>query len=367
MPRAALAFAVWVLVPQSPLAQHIPLDELSPGEPAAAEVPTSQTSDGTLTRWLDLQNATLNLRYRFVDNSAGVVTTNQLQHRETVRGRIKLDAGARFTVNFGLFTGVRFTSGWDNTGWGPGDAQKNLSLKALYVAIRPIRGAEVQVGGLYIVRGESTEVTSYDEDGYLMGERISVRRPSQLFFDDISVTSAYFVGGTGPANMGVSKRAPHFNEQNYQQYLLRKQIGSRAGVSADYTVEAGRRTWREAINLKIPESRVLDAILVENYQRTHPDSASGFAVTLEKALNTHLSLNGGYARIEPQYGPLNADRFSIGNRAFAMATYVFSSEFTASFFITRAVGPNATLSQRTLSNTVFTYNALPALRRTGLF
>src|SRR5688500_1769128 len=96
----------------------------------AATAPPLQTSIGAFVkRWLDLQNATLNLRYRYVDNSAGVTTTNQLQHRETLRGRVKIDKSARYALNFGLFTGVRFSSGWDNTPWGIGDGQRNMAVR----------------------------------------------------------------------------------------------------------------------------------------------------------------------------------------------------------------------------------------------
>src|SRR5690348_4696311 len=69
----------------------------------------------TLGRWVEVQNATLNLRYRFIDNSAGVVTTNQVQHRETLRARLKFDQPGRYALNLGTFTGQRFTSGWNNT------------------------------------------------------------------------------------------------------------------------------------------------------------------------------------------------------------------------------------------------------------
>lgn len=42
-------------------------------------------------------------------------------------------------------------------------------------------------------------------------------------------------------------------------------------------------------------------------------------------------------------------------------------EFLASAFIARAVGNDIPLAERTLSNIVFTYNVIPALKRTGLF
>jgi hypothetical protein len=342
----------------------------SPAPPAnqTSPPPTPSSEKAFVLRWFELQNATLNLRYHFVDTSAGVVTTNQLQYRATLRGRLKFDKPGRYALNFGVFTGTRFTSGWDNTGWGINNAQKNLAFKTLYFAAQPFAGIEAEVGGLYIVKGESTEFTTYDDDGYITGERVSVRRPKQLFFDEISVTNAYFVGGTGPDNVPVSARLPHIGESNYRQFLVDKKVGKRAAVSADFTLESGRRTWRQAVNVKLPELRVVDSIIFEQYERTNIDAAHGFTISFAKQLTKHLIVNQfGYARIDPKYGPLNADRFNIGNRAFVMATYVFSPEFTASFFITTAVGQNGVLPQRTVSNTTFTYNVLPLLKRTGLF
>jgi hypothetical protein len=268
---------------QSDLDQAVPVDASAPQapEPPATSAPPARAA-AFIRRWLDLQNASLNLRFRYADNSAGRVTTRQLQHRETLRGRLKLDAPGRFAVNFGLFTGVRFTSGWDNTPWGLGAAQKNLAFKALYGSAQPVAGLEIQVGGLYIVKGESTELTTYDEDGYIMGERLMVRRPRQLFFDEISVTSAYFVGGTGDASVPVSSRFRHIDEPNYQHYLVDKKIGSRAAVSADYTLERHRRTWRQAVRVNVRELRLVDSIVFENYQRVRVGPDQGFAVTGER-------------------------------------------------------------------------------------
>lgn len=336
-----------------------------PAPPTQASKPPS-VARATIARWLEIQNATLNLRYRFIDNTAGAITTNQVQHRETLRARLKFDGSAKYTLNLGLFTGTRFTSGWDNTGWGINNAQKNLAFKALYLAAVPLAGVEAQYGGLYIVKGESTELTTYDEDGYVAGGRFSVKRPRQLYFDDISVTVAYLADD--PREIPISKRTKYLNDTpNYRHFLVDKKIGKRAAVSADFTYAAGGRTWREAINLKTPELRVIDTIILENYQRSNRNPDQGFALTLDKALHRKVNVNCGYASIDPFYGGLNADRFHIGNRLFAMLIYNISPEFLASAFITRAVGNDVPLPQRTLSNIVFTYNALPALKRTGLF
>ena len=170
-----------------------------PGTPATPSVAVAPA----LSRWFELQNATLNLRYRFIDTTAGVTTTNQLQHRETIRGRVKFDKAAKYTWNFGVFTGTRFTSGWDNTGWGLADAQKNFAFKASYLSAIPVQGIEAQYGGFYLLRGESTELTTYDEDGYLIGQRISVKRPAELFLDEISVTVGYL--DADPSSIPISR------------------------------------------------------------------------------------------------------------------------------------------------------------------
>ena len=337
--------------------------------PKPAGQPTLATSRGLakarIARWLELQNATLNLRYRVIDNSAGVVTTNQLQHRESLRGRVKADRAGRYALNFGLFTGARFTSGWDNTPIGISDTQNNLAFKQLFITAQPVEGVEGQAGGLYILRGESTELTTYDEDGHIMGGRITIRRPKDLYFDEVSVTNAYL--DPDPARIGVSHRFRYFDEPNYRHFLVDKQFGQRAGASTDFTTDRGARTWRQAMNIKTPELRYVDTVIFENYERVHPDQEYGFALSLEKAVTRKLSFNGGFASIDPRFGGLNSDRFNSGNRVFLTTTYVVSTQFIASYYITTAVGPSATLPLRTMSNLAFGYNVLPDLRRTGLF
>ena len=306
------------------------------------------------------------MRYRFVDTSAGTVTTNQMQHRESLRARVKFDAPGKYALNAGVFSGSRFTSSWNNTGIGLGDWQAPLAFRALYFAAQPIAGVEAQYGSMYIIKGESTEITTYDEDGYVIGQRVSVRRPREMFFDEMSATVGYF--SSDPAEYGVSKRAKYLNDRpNYGHFLVDKKIGARASVSLDFTSVGGARTWRAATNISTRETRAVDSILFENYRRTNNNPAYGFALTANKAVTRKVSLQGGYAKIDPFYGGLNSDRFHIGNRVFFMTTYALSSRFTASAFITRAVGNDVPLPQRTLSNLIFAYNALPDLRRTGLF
>ena len=353
----ALVLTAAVSLPASAGAQAgAPIAPVAPAAPLAPK----------LVRWIDLQNVTLNLRYRFIDTSAGRTTTNQLQHRETIRGRVKFDKSAKYTWNFGVFTGTRFTSGWDNTGWGIADAQKNFAFKTSYFSANPVPGVEAQYGGFYILKGESSELTTYDEDGYVIGQRVSVKRPKQLYLDEISATVGYLAAD--PREIPISRRSKYLNDTpNYRHFLVDKKFGTRAGVSTDFTYADGSRTWRQGLNLKTPELRIVDTVILELYERVNRTPDQGFAISLDKALHRRVSVNWGYASIDPAYGTLNADRFQIGNRAFAMVIYNISPEFLASAFITRAVGNDIPLPQRTLSNIVFTYNVIPALKRTGLF
>ena len=243
---------------------------LTVGSKAHAQGQTAKPSPkppAPLARWIEIQNATLNLRYRFADTSTGTVITNQVQHRETLRARVKFDMPGKYALNVGTFSGSRFTSGWNNTGIGLGDWQKTLSVRTLYFAAQPIAGVEGQYGSLYIIKGEASEITTYDEDGYVIGERISVRRPRDLFFDEMSATVGYFTSSL--AEIGVSKRVKYLDDRpNYGHFLVDKKAGTRGGVSADFTSVGGARTWRAAANVNTRELRMADTIQVETYKRT---------------------------------------------------------------------------------------------------
>jgi hypothetical protein len=280
---------------------------------------------------------------------------------------LKLDSAARYSLNVGVFTGARFTSGWDNTAWGLASAQKNLAVKNLYVSAAPVKGIEGQYGSLYIVKGESTEITTYDEDGYVMGERLAVRRPANLYFDEIDTTVAYL--SSVAREIPFSRRVKYLDDTpNYRHVLVDKRLSKRIAVSTDFTDAVGVHTWREAANVKVRELRVIDTLILENYERTNATANYGFALSLDKALGKKFGVNWGYASIDPKFGGLNADRFNTGNRGFVTLTYVISPQFQTSYFITTTMGPNrVAAAHRTLMNWIFTYNALPALRRTGLF
>ncbi len=324
--------------------------------------PTTSSGEGKLSPWFELQTASLSTRYHYIRNTGDITAANNNQYQFTLQGRLKLDRAGRYAVHAGVFSGNGFTGGWNNSGWGTGRARSNVFLKQLYFSAQPVAGVEVQYGGLEIVSGQSTEVTAYDSDGYIVGQRLRLARPKTFYFDEIAVTYGY-LGDLDRA--GVSKRFRRLRESNYHQFLLGKNFGKRISASADYTFESGVDTLRQAIRLRLPELRVVEILHFENYQRLGVDPGYGFGVYGEKKLHSRFSLGGGYAQIDRV--TLNSDRFLQGKRVHLNGHVTLSPEFSISLAATQAVDRTAPGLPRTRLDVAFQYNLLHSLRKTVLF
>lgn len=318
--------------------------------------PATSVYAESLKRWLEFDALSVSTRYRFIDNNANA-DTNQMQYQINVRARFKLDRKGKYSVYAGLFTGPTITGGWNNTGWGTGDAQTTPYLKLLYFDAKPAKWVEFQFGGIAPNNGENTEITGYDNDVYLMGERVNIRNPKKLFFDEISVANA-FIGDNNTPN--VFRRFKRLGDSNYHQFLVRKQLNKRVGFSADYTFEAGRDFLRQAVNIKAPELQVLDHVVFENYQRLDPNPGYGFSLWGDKKVNPRLTLGGGFAHIDRPM--LNADRFPPGNRPFVNGSYKLTRELSINVFYNHAVGDVPTpTTPRSRLDLILTFNILEML------
>ena len=154
--------------------------------------------------------------------------------------------------------------------------------RQLYLDLQPVDGFEFQYGSIGFNRGVNTEITSYDEDGYLDGERLIVRKPKYLYFDEVSVTYAY---------LGDILTANFFDRYN----------GS-------------------------PKPTTTSSCCAKN-------SGSGFAPTAEKSFQKKWALQAGYADIDDNYDvyahngnnsiwafALNGDAYGMGKRPFVRTT-----------------------------------------------
>ena len=313
-------------------------------------------------RWLDLQGGNLALDYKRAEPT-GAPWYYQLQYRFLTRGLLKLDEKGRYGVGFRVSTGNAFTFSWNNTGAGLGDFEADVYLKDLFLSASPWKRVEIQFGGIGINRGESTEITSYSTNGYLMGERISIKYPEKLFFDEISATGAYL---GDPNDPGVFQRVHRLASMNYHQFLVAKKIREAISVSADYTFQDGVETLREALKLNIKRNRVLDSLVFENYERLDFQPTWGCALSAQKNPSPRLSLVGGYADIDQYYVNWNADRMGKGRRLYIAATYNFWREFSAGVYATRAFANDFKLANEARFDLILTYDILKALKKADI-
>ena len=312
-----------------------------------------------LSRWVDVQTLSVAARYKAVEDGEKSKTTQDLQDNVSIKARFKADAAGRVTVNVGAFTGGSITGSWNNTGWGSGLHTGTTSVKQLFVAARLANGIEAQVGSLYGDAGQSTEITALDNDGYIAGERLTIARPAELFFDDISVTHGYVGDFTTPS---FFDRADRFDDSNLVDVGIGKKIGSRATASAGWSVEDGTDTWRGAVAVKL--QRVVDSVRVETYHRTGVDGApgaSGGAVSANRQVARRVVVSGGYANIDHGVG-LNGDKYSRGSRLFGGATVPVVGPLSASLFYTHAVGNDRPVPNARRFDVAFSWNVLSTLQ-----
>jgi hypothetical protein len=334
---------------------------------AASAQPSGPAPDSdapAIRRWIEFPDLRVFTRYQFVENSADVVTANHWQYKSSLRARFNFDRARRYTLNAGLFTGSNFISTWNNTGVGKGTPDQFVwshYLKQLYVSAVPLTGLELQYGGLYVVRGEGTEWTTYDDDGYLVGERVSVRR-RELFFDEVALTRALI----GPYDTpDLTKRWEGLHEANYYQVLLTKAAGRHVRASADWTRDRGTTVVRAALAATFGTGAPIRSVRYEQYWRTSGDRAFGFAAWLERPLIARARLQAGYATIDELYGGWNADRIQRGPRLFAIATVPVHRELSVSLYATRAFSSSYPISNRTRFDAVLVYDLGETLRRIG--
>lgn len=336
--------------------------------PASAQAP-GEAPPPRLRRWLDVQQLHLSSRFRWVESNTGRITSSTHQWQPQVRARMKVDRQGRFSLSAGAFGGSHFVSGWNNTGGGLGTFAGDFHVKHLYASIEPVNGVELQVGGLAMMRGETTEVTSYDNDAYLVGERIGVRRDTgRLAYWQATVG---FIGDYRTPN--VFRRLNRLGEWNYAQMLIGWRLGPRMRASADYTYEDTRDVLRQGMTAQMPSGmRLLRTLRIEGYQRLGANSGYGGAVAADLRVTPKLSVTAGVAHVDrlagaPGYGPLNGDRYERGTRFFTQGTYVLTRDLSVGWFQGEAMGVRYPIPNEHRFEVLVTVNPTATLKARGVF
>lgn len=315
----------------------------------------TRTPAAALARWLTLDTASIGTRYRWANTVAGAPLWNQQQHQLALRGALHAGSFPRLELHFGFFTGSGFAAGWNNTGPGTGRARANVYLKQLAVEARPWSGVAIEAGGLDFLRGVATEITSFDADGYLVGQRVRVRRKERLFFDEISFANGY-LGNLNRSS--VLPRLGSFARSNYRQVLVTKSLREGVHASAEYAWEAGSHTFRQAVSVRVPDSRWIDSVRFEQVEAAN--SGYGFAAYAEKRLRPWLAGGSGVSR--HNRAGLYSDRFGPGWHWLGNVLIAPAPSWSIMVQVTEALGGTPRQGQGARVDVVFGYN-LRAHRR----
>lgn len=308
--------------------------------------------EGPTPSWLSFDEATIGIRPVQERDSAHAKTADQWQYHDVLAGKVFVDPAHNYSFNFLVGNGDGFPGGWSSTSLGQGPGSPGTYLKQFFADAKPVSGLEVQWGGIGVERGASTPITSYSGDGFMTGERFYVRNSKALFFDKVAFTFGY-LGRIDQPN--VWDRANTMWMNNYQQYLLEKKFSSRVTGSADYTVLAGARTFRQAARVETPELKWVDTLRVDVYERTNRTAAAGGHIGLGKKLSHNFAVEGGYASIDRNYGDLNDDAFFHGRRLYATATIHLSAGFAIAPMYDHGVGNSYALPNETHFHLALTY------------
>lgn len=317
-----------------------------------------------IRRWVEVEQMQLAGRYRWTEATDGRVTASALQFQPLLRARMPIDGGGKLAVTVGAGAGSNFVAGWDNTGAGAGAFSGAFAVKQLFAVAAPLPSVEVSAGGLSLLRGEGTEITTYDNDGYMVGERVAWRHAGGPVAQ-VALTAGHLGDTREPS---VFRRLDRLADWNYEQFLIGWRLGAFVTASTEYTHEGDRDTLREAMTIRLPRrAKVLTGLRLELYERVSPDTARGLNVAADLRPLRRLTMTAGVAAIDRNYGGLNADRFDRGTRMHCSGTYMLTGDLSLSWFWTEAFANDYVLTNQHRVDIVATINPLGTLRRHRMF
>jgi hypothetical protein len=343
---------------------------VSAGVASAQPATPPAKAEPEIRRWLDVQSVLVGSRFRWYENSDDKLISSNVQWQTQLRGRFLFDPAGRYSVGAFASTGASFVSSWNNTGAGLGDWAGTFNVKQLFFAAEPVKGLQFEVGGLFFNRGEMVEQITYDNDAYLVGERVTYR-PAKGRITQLSATTGFF-GGSDYNEVNVFERFHRMDEFNYGQGLVAFSLHPRVSASVDYTYEDGRDIFREGVNVQMPPTvEVLTALRFEAYQRAADEDGAGFNVSAD-ARYKRYSLTAGIMSVDEHYGSptkqaFNADRYETGTRQYTIHTFQLAAGLQLVLFQTEAFATDFPINIQSRFDAMVTYNPTAWLKRKGVF
>jgi hypothetical protein len=312
-----------------------------------------------LARWVDAQTVSLATRYDYIEDARDRTVQNRMQTQVQIRAGFKVDPAGRYSLHAGLFTGNDFSSGWNPTGIGTGEGTAKIYLTQLFVQAEPWSGIELQYGSMDAVRGQSTEITTYDNDAYLTAGRVSIRRPREIFLDDVIVSVGYVGYLETPF---VFDRTGALSRQNYWQLLASKQVFPGLTLSTDYSAIDDDGMLRQGASWRVDQPWI-DTVDGEYGVRLRGGShQTAFAFSGEKQV-AGVTVQVGYANVDPVFGVLNGDPYGRGDRVFTNGSFPLPLDLSASWFVQKEISPPVSSANDVRIDLILTWNVLNTLKR----
>jgi hypothetical protein len=341
----------------------------APAQTQPSAPATAAPSAPAIRRWIDVQSIQAGSRFRWYKNSREQLRSSNLQWQTQLRARFLFDRAGRYSIGTFTSTGSSFPSSWNNTGAALGDYQGPFNIKQLFLAAEPVKGWQFEVGGLHLNRGEMAEHLTYDNDAYIVGERVTYR-PEERRITQLSFTGGYF-GDYNEVN--VFKRFDRLDEWNYGQALVAFRVVPNVTASVEYTYEDRRDIFRQGVNVRMPASlKLFTALKLEAYQRvSEPRDGYGFNVSGDLRWKK-LSVTAGVMSVDQFYGtptfqPYNGDRYETGTRQYTISTYQFTPVFGFTIFQTEAFATGFPVNLQHRFDALVTFNPTAWLKRKGVF
>ena len=395
---AAVALTAFTILPAS--AGQTPDPTASPIVDTTPAADTTSTADNTSNQTepprYGITTALVSIRMRSAGDLPVKGSTKdrielEMQHKEKFEGWVNLDPAGIFSLHTSISSGYYFTRSYAETGWGSPWYQErgaNLFMRQLYMQVEAVKGLQVQYGSLGIEHGTISENISYDEDGYIAGERIMLKRPKDFYFDEVAITYAYIGDYTKP---NMFSRLDRFAQSNYHQFLVAKTVAHRVKTSLDLTHHGWSETVRLGAIADIHEIKALDSIRFGYYDRYHSNHGTGFEISAERHILKNLKVSGGYVDIDLNYkaletpydklvfrtasatlgpapgGPVMADRFGLGHQPWGMVAYKINPVMSVSFFARGLIFNDSKLVNTYRSDILaLDFNLLPLTHRMGI-
>ncbi len=245
---------------------------------------------------------------------------------------------------------------------GTGDPTWDFRVRRLWVRAVPVDGLELSAGSFDVLRGETSEIMSYDNDAFMQGYRVSVKRPARAFFDEISVTAGYLGDFSQP---NVFKRFKWMDNHNYTQALVAKRVSKIFAASVDWTSIDHVDIVREGVRIGTKDlvPGVIDDVRVQAYQRTDAPTGTGVSVEGERMFSTRAMAYGGYAHVDRHNALLNGDRYGLGHRGYVGGSINLLPELMLAVFYTHAFANEYAIANHQRLDVVLSYNVLKALQQ----